>query len=83
MKTNIMPIFNAISSLSYSIFLYHHHMIIDILKMHNPKELVCHLKMLCMTLILIIICSKIHFNVVNSMFRIKLFEIIDSFFLNK
>jgi len=75
-------IFNIISNLSYSIFLYHHRIIKDILKIYNPKEIQLHLMILIEAFILIIICANIHSSILNYIFKSKIFIKFDSFFLN-
>ena len=82
MSKKYSKVFHSISGLSYSIFLYHHSIIRDILKIYNPMALNSHLILLCVTIILIFIYSNIHSNTVGFVLKSKIFQILDSFFLN-
>ena len=79
--TKIMNIFNFISNLSYSIFLYHHHIIYDILGIYNPKESYINIILLGITILLTLICSYIHSMVVNSVINSSIFKRFDLHFL--
>ena len=81
MTTKFNIIFNQISILSYSIFLCHHHIILDILSIHNPTEWYIHLMLLLISIILILIYSKIHIMVVDIMLKTDVFKKIDSYFV--
>lgn len=76
----LIYIFNA---LSYSIFLYHHRIIIDALKITNPNQLHLHIIFLINIIILITICAKIHSSCVNYILNTKIFGILDSLFLKQ
>lgn len=77
MTTKLAKIFHTISGLSYSIFLYHHRIIRDILMIYNPIEFRSHLKLLGVTIVLILICSKIHLSVINYVLELKIFKLIE------
>lgn len=81
MQTKIAKVFHTINGLSYSIFLYHHRIIRDILQIYNPIALISHLVLLYAAIILIIIYSEIHSNIVGFVLKSKIFEIFDSYFL--
>ena len=81
MKTKFSVIFYKISTLSYSIFLFHHHIICDILLVYNPTEWYAHLILLLISIILIILYSKIHFMIINSILKTNIFKKIDSYFI--
>jgi len=75
--------FYTISNLSYSIFLYQHRIIRDILGIYNPTKPILHFISLCITFTIIFICSKVHSIILNCILMSKIFEILDSFFLTK
>lgn len=82
-KLNILKIIiNEISNLSYSIFLFHHRIILDIQNLNNPEKWYLHLLLLSVTFVLVIICSKIHLLVMNSIMKNCIFKKLDSFFLS-
>lgn len=81
MLRKISIIFIELSKLSYSIFLFQHQIISDILSLKNPMEWYLHLLLLSLTIILILICSKIHLMVVNSIIENFIFQNIESLFL--
>ena len=81
MKTNFNIIFIEISKLSYSIYLFHHRIIIDILSLYNPKNFYAHIPLLSITILLIIICSTIHLIVVKTVYKSYIFQKIESFFI--
>ena len=82
MSKKYSKVFYSISGLSYSIFLYHHRIIRDILKIYNPMSLNSHFIFLFVVIILIFIYAKIHSNTVDFILKSKIFQILDSFFLN-
>lgn len=79
---NLKIIINEISNLSYSIFLFHHRIILDIQNLNNPEKWYLHLLLLSVTFVLVIICSKIHLLVMNSIMKNCIFKKLDSFFLS-
>lgn len=81
MLTNANAVFIEISNLSYSIYLFHHRIIYDILSLNNPTEWYSHILLLSVTIILTIICSKIHLMVVNSIINSYILKKIDSIFI--
>ena len=83
MTKKYSKIFHVINGLSYSIFLYHHWIIRNILKIYNPVKLYPHLKLLCLTIIIILFNAKFHYNNVNYILKSKIFEILGSFFLDR
>ena len=76
----ILSIFNKISTLSYSIYLFHHRIINDIQGINNPNEWYLHLLLLGAVIALTIIASSIHLMVVNSIMKSKIFKKLDTFF---
>ena len=74
-------LFIELGNLSYSIFLYQHQIIRDILSVKNPYQWYFHLILLLLTIVLIIICSKIHLMVVYSIFKSYTFNKIESLFI--
>ena len=82
MSRKIKLFFIEISNLSFSIFLFQHIIIIDILYLKNPEEWYKHMLLLLLTIIFIIICSKVHLIVVNSFLKSYIFKILDSFFIS-
>ena len=74
-------IFNEISTISYSIYLIHHRIIYNILGLSNPIEWYLHIILLGIVFALTIICSQIHFIVVNSVINSRIFKKLDSFFM--
>ena len=81
METKINAIIEEISNLSYSIFLLQHRFISDILSIHNPEKWYFHLLLLELTITIIIICSKIHLIVVNSVLKSYIFQKLDALFI--
>ena len=75
-----LKIINYINDISYSIFLYHHHVIFYILRKKNPTEWYLHIILLGITIILTLICSSIHYIIVNSAINSFIFRKSDSFF---
>ena len=82
MNTKYSSIFYTISGLSYSIFLYHHRIIRDILSIYNPIKLNSHLSLLFTTIIIILFFAKMHSNNVDYIIKSKIFVILDRIFLN-
>ena len=80
MQTNLNKIFVEINKLSFSIYLFHHQIISDILSLHNPKQWYADLSILSITIILTIIISKIHLLVVNSFFQSYIIKKLDLLF---
>lgn len=74
-------IFIKISNLSYSIYLLHHRIIIDILSVNNPFKWYSHILVLSLILLLILIYSKIHSIVVDSFIKSNFFQNIESLFI--
>ena len=64
--------FYQISKISYSIYLIHHRVIFAILGLNNPIEWYLHLILILCIIIFTIICSIIHFMVVNSVINSKI-----------
>ena len=83
MSKSYSQIFHIISGLSYSVFLYHHWILRNILYIYNPIKLSSHLKLLFKTIIIIIFNAKIHCIIVSFFMKSKLFKILDSFFLDR
>lgn len=81
MTNKCARIFICISNLSYNIYLIHHMIIIDILSINNPLEWYSNLLFLSITLLLIIICSKIVSILVNSILNSIIFKKMESFFI--
>lgn len=81
MSKKYSQIFHIISGLSYSIFLYHHWILRNILHIKNPIELSSHLKLLFITIIIIIFYAKIHCIIISYVMKSKIFEILDTIFL--
>ena len=77
MAKKINYIFIEISNISFSIYLFHHKIIVDILTLNNPDEWYLHLILLQMTILLTLICSKIHSIVVNSLLQSHIFKKIE------
>ena len=72
MSKKFSRIFQTISRLSYSIFLCHHCIIRDILKIFNPINLIFHLILLSITIIIIVICSQILSGIVDYIFKTRI-----------
>ena len=81
MAKKINYIFIEISNISFSIYLFHHKIIVDILTLNNPDEWYLHLILLQMTILLTLICSKIHSIVVNSLLESHIFKKIELIFI--
>ena len=81
MKKKIQIIFIEISRISYSIYLFHHKIIFDILSLNNPTEWYMHIILLFIIIILAIICSEIHLMVINSIIKSNMFRKLESFFI--
>ena len=81
MLTRIKFFIKEIRILSYCIFLLHHNIILDILKIYNPDKWYLHLILLVITIISIILCSKILFFVVNIILKSYYFKKIESMFI--
>ena len=81
MKKNMNTIFNEISNMSYSIYLFHHQIINDVLSIHNPREWYYHIFLLSIVFLLTFICSKIHLLVVKSVYKSFIIKKLDSFFI--
>ena len=73
--------FNEISKHSYSIYLFHHRIILEILSLNNPTKWYIHLSLLFITFLLTIICSKIHLMVVNSIIKSITFKKFEKLFV--
>lgn len=82
MSKKYSAIFFTLSSLSYSIFLYHHRIIRDILSIYNPEKFILHFILLCTTIIIILFFARMHSNNVDYILKSKIFQILDNFFLN-
>ena len=82
MRTKFAIVYHEINGLSYSIFLYHHYIIRNILQIYNPIDLNSHLILLFETIFIILIYSKIHSIIVGLVLKSKIFKIMDSFFLS-
>ena len=67
---------------TYSIYLFHHHIIHDIQNLYNPEKWYLHLLLLTATLVLSIICAKIHFMTNKCIIQNIIFQKMDSFFLS-
>ena len=78
---NYQKIFVIFSKLSYSIFLYHHCIIRDILQIYNPSKLHLHLIMLSISIAIIIMYATIHYNIVNWFIKSKIIKKLDSYLL--
>lgn len=81
MTTRFKKVFIELDNLSYIIYLYHHQIINNILSLNNPTNSFTHIILILITLLLTIICSKIHLLVVNSIFKSFIFKKIESFFI--
>ena len=81
MKMKIKSIFIKISKLSFSIYLLHHCIIIDILRFNNPKEWYNSLIMLGLSIVIIILYAKILFIIIDSIFHSTLFKKIEYKFI--
>ena len=81
MKMKIKSIFIKISKLSYSIYLLHHCIIIDILNVNNPKEWYNSLILLGFSISIIIIYAKILFIIIDSIIHSNLFKKIENKFI--
>jgi len=81
MGTKYKTIFIEISNLSYSIYLYHHRIIFDILSIYNPTAWYALILLLFIIILLTIICSKIHFMVIDSIIKSYIFKYLDSLFI--
>ena len=75
-------IFGYISSISYYIYLCHHRIILDVLSIYNPIEWYFHLVLLGLTILLIIINSKIVNIIINSIIKSKAFQKLELLILN-
>lgn len=82
MRTKYKFLFIEISKLSYNIFLFQRKIILDILGVWNPYEWYFHILLLLITVLLIIICAKVLYIVVKTIIDSKIFEKIESNFLN-
>jgi hypothetical protein len=81
MTMKIKSIFIKISKLSYSIYLIHHCIIIDILSVNNPKEWYNSLILLGLSISIIIIYAKILFIIIDTIFHSNLFKKIENKFI--
>ena len=81
MTNKINFIFIEVNNLSFSIYLYHHQIICDVLSLDNPTNSYWHCLLFSFSLLLIIICAKIHLMVVNSIINNKIFKKIESHFI--
>ncbi len=81
MYNKFFKIFDEISNLSYIIFLYHHQIIFDILKINTSVEWYFHLLSVFIIIIITYIISKIHILVLNSIVKSRLFIKLESFFI--
>ena len=81
MDSKINFIIEEISNLSYNIFLFHHKLINDVFSIFEPRKCNVHLLLLALTTSLIIICSKIHSIVINSLFESYIFKKLDAIFI--
>ena len=82
MNTKLHLIFDEINNISYGIYLFQHRLILDILSIYNPSEWYAHIFLLLFTLILILICSKIHLIVVDYLFKSYIFKKLDKLFIS-
>ena len=81
MHQKYSKIFIEISNLSFSIYLFHHIIIKDILAINNPFKWHSHLLILSLSLSLTIICSKIHLMVFDSIIKSNIFLKLESLFI--
>ena len=81
MHQKYSKIFIEISNLSFSIYLFHHKIIKDILAINNPFKWHSHLLILSLSLLLTIICSKIHLMVFDSIIKSNIFLKLESLFI--
>ena len=80
MKTKFHFIFDEINNLSFSIFLFHHKLILSILSIYNPVKWNEHILLILLVINLTAICSKIHLIVVNCIFKSYTFKKLDKLF---
>ena len=80
-KKKMNSLIIGISNLSYSIYLFHHQIIIDMIRVNNPKEWYKHLFLLSITILLTIICAKIHIMVVDSITNNFIYKKFESIFI--
>ena len=78
MLTKVNIIFRKINNISFSIYLFHHIIIYDVLSINNPTEWYLHLFLLLITILLTIICAKIHSMVGNSITNSPTFKKLES-----
>ena len=82
MLSKFKAIFIEISILSYNIFLIHHKMIYNIIRVYNPTKWYLHIVLLGIIIILTMICSKILLIIVNIVNKTNIIKKIESYFLN-
>lgn len=80
-KINNNKIVNKISKLSYSIYLFHHQIIIDILNVSNPTEWYIKIIFLSITILLTLISAEIHLLVVDCIINSSLFKKFELLFI--
>ena len=81
MNSKLRILFEEFSNLSYIIFLYHHQITFDILKINTSVEWYFHLLSVFAIILITYIISKIHMLVFNSLIKSSTFIKLESFFI--
>ena len=82
MSKRKLSVIKEISKISYSIFLIHHRLIINILALYNPFEWYFHVILIPIAILSTILCSLIHSKIIEYIFTSCLFKRLDAFFIN-
>ena len=77
-----LSVIEEISKISFSIFLIHHRLIINILALYNPFEWYFHVILISIAILSTILCSFIHSKIIEYIFNSCLFKKLDAFFLD-
>lgn len=81
MQSKFYKIFSEISNISFIIFLYHHPIIFDILKINTFNDWYFHVLSVLVVILITYIMSKIHIMVLNSIIKSNAFIKFESFFI--
>ena len=82
MNSRLQSFFNEISRLSYCIFLLQHRTILGVFSIYNPKSWHKTFFTLGAIILLTIIYSKIILTVIESIYKSRVFIIIESYFVH-
>ena len=81
MNFSASHIFNFLDKISFPIFLFHHQIINVVFKYYNPADIKYAFLALILIIMITIICAKIMQEIVNFIFKTRIFKNLESKFL--